>query len=102
MDQSTMKPHVVFPPGDLIKEELEARGWTQVQFAAILGRPFQVVNGILNGKREITPETALQLSAALGSSAEVWARMEAEYRLHLAAQKFVDGDAIAARAQQAS
>ncbi len=97
-----MTPHTVFPPGEIIKDELEARGWTQARFAEILGRPHQVVNGILNGKREITPETALQIAAALGSSAEMWVRMEAEYRLHLAEQKLGSCDAIVERAQKAS
>ncbi len=96
-----MKPHIVFPPGEILKDELEARGWTQAVFAGILGRPHQVVNGILNGKREITPETALQIAAALGSSAEMWVRMEAEYRLHLAEQKSTDTVAITARALKA-
>ena len=97
-----MEPHIVFSPGEIIRDELEARGWTQAKFAEILGRPYQVVNGILNGKREITPETALQIAAALGSSAEMWVRMEAEYRLHLAEQKFVNSGVISARAQKAS
>lgn len=97
-----MNPHVVFAPGDILRDELEARGWTQAAFAEILGRPYQVVNGILNGRREVTPETALQIAAALGTSAEMWVRMEAEYRLHLAEQKFAGGDVIAARAQKAS
>src|SRR5436189_6436897 len=39
----------VFPPGEFIREELEARGWTQGDLAVILGRPIQVVNGIVNG-----------------------------------------------------
>ena len=51
-------PTEVFPPGEFIKEELEARGWTQTDLAAILGRPFQLVNDIITAKRTITPETA--------------------------------------------
>ena len=48
----------VFPPGDFIREELEARGWTQTDLATILGRPFQVVNAIINGRKAITSRTA--------------------------------------------
>ena len=92
----------MFPPGELIRDEILARGWTQKQFAEILGRPFQLVNAILNGKREITPDTALQLSAALGTSAEMWIRMEAEYRLFLARQRLIDLSEITRRAQRAS
>ena len=97
-----MHPHIVFAPGEIIRDELDARGWTQARFAEILGRPHQVVNGILNGEREITPVTALQIAAALGTSAEMWIRMEAEYRLHLAEEMLVNGDAIAERARLAS
>jgi len=97
-----MQPHIVCAPGEIIRDELDARGWTQARFAEILGRPHQVVNGILNGEREITPVTALQIAAALGTSAEMWIRMEAEYRLHLAEEMLVNGDAIAERARLAS
>ena len=71
----------MFPPGDFIREELEARGWTQQEFAEILGRPIQTVNQIINGKKEITPETALAVAAAFGTSAEVWLNLESAFRL---------------------
>ncbi len=72
----------VFPPGDFIREELEARGWTQSDLAAILGRPFQVVNAIINGRKAITTRAARELEAALGPSAELWMKLEISYRLH--------------------
>jgi ribosome-binding protein aMBF1 (putative translation factor) len=54
----------VFPPGEFIRDELEARGWSRQDLAAILGRPIQVVNLIINGKKAITPETAKELAKA--------------------------------------
>lgn len=71
----------VFPPGDFVREELEARGWSQTHLAEIIGRPIQTVNMIINGKKAITAETALQLAKALGTSAELWMNLEATYRL---------------------
>jgi HTH-type transcriptional regulator/antitoxin HigA len=71
----------VFPPGDFIREEIEARGWTQSDLAEILGRPVQVVNAIINGKKPITPETAVALGAAFGTGPEIWLNMETSYRL---------------------
>lgn len=71
----------VFPPGEFIKEELEERGWTQVDFAAVLGRPLQAVNEILNGKRAITPETARAIGDALGTGPELWLNLESAYQL---------------------
>ena len=69
----------VFPPGDFIREELEARGWTQRDLAEILGRPIQAVNAIVNGKKGVTPETAVSLGAAFGTSPEFWLNLEAAY-----------------------
>ena len=71
----------VFPPGEFLREELEARGWTQQELATILGRPLQTVNQIINGRKEITPETAIELAEALGTSAEIWLNLESAYRL---------------------
>lgn len=74
----------VFPPGDFLMEELEARGWNQQDFAAILGRPVGMVSEILNGRRGLTAETARGIADALGTSAELWLRLEADYRASVA------------------
>jgi len=71
----------VFPPGEFIRDELVARSWTQKEFAAILGRPLQTVNQIINGKKAITPDTAVALAEAFGTSAELWLNLENAYRL---------------------
>ena len=70
-----------FSPGEFLLEELEARGWTQIELAEILGRPTTLVNGIITGKRQITPDTAIQLGDALGTSAELWMNLESQYQL---------------------
>lgn len=74
-------PAEVFPPGGILREELEARGWTQSEFAEIIGRPTRVVNEIVAGKRGITPETAQEIAAALGTSPHFWLNLEASYKL---------------------
>jgi HTH-type transcriptional regulator/antitoxin HigA len=79
-------PAEAFPPGMFLAEELEARDWSIVEFAEILGRPTQVVSEIINGHKEITAETAVELGAALGTSAELWLRLEDSYRLWRAGQ----------------
>lgn len=70
-----------FPPGEFLREELEARGWTQSDFAEILGRPIQLVNEIVLGKRAISPETAQGLADALGTSPQLWLNLESAYQL---------------------
>jgi addiction module HigA family antidote len=79
-------PALVVPPGQSIQEELDARGWTRRQLAEKMGRPVQMVNQIITGRRRITAETALALADALGTSAEMWLGLECRYRLHLARQ----------------
>lgn len=72
-----------FLPGDLIKEELEARGWMQDDLAEILGRTLPSVNEIITGKRGITVESAKGLGEAFGTGAQFWLNMESTYRLSL-------------------
>lgn len=74
-------PAEVFPPGEFLRDELEARDWTQTEFADILGRPVRLVNEIIAGKRGITPQTAKEIAAALGTSPEFWLNLEAAYQL---------------------
>jgi HTH-type transcriptional regulator/antitoxin HigA len=71
----------VFSPGEFIREELEARGWSQAMLARILGRPFQTVNQIINGKKAITAQTAKELGLALGTGPEVWMNLETAWQL---------------------
>ena len=89
-------PAEVFAPGEFIREELEQRGWTQLDLAEIMGRPLTALNQIINGKRTITPETARELGAAFGTSAELWLNLESSYRLSLTS---TTGGEIRKRAQ---
>ena len=71
----------VFAPGEFIADELEARSWSQVELADILGRPPRLISELIAGKRAITPETAKGLGAAFGTGAEFWMNLERDYRL---------------------
>lgn len=79
-----LSPAEVFSPGEFLSDELEVRGWSQQEFAEIIGRPPNLVSQIINGKRAITPGTAKELAAALGTSPMFWLNLEAAYRLHQA------------------
>jgi len=74
-------PAEVFPPGEFIRDELEERGWIQADLAKIMGRPLPAVNEIISGKRSITPETAIALGSAFGTSAELWLNLETAFQL---------------------
>ena len=82
-----------FAPGEFLKEEIEARGWTQIELAEIMGRPTRLVNEIIAGKRAITPETAIQLGEALGTGPELWMNLESQYQL----SKVTSSDDLVAR-----
>ncbi len=70
-----------FPPGEFLRRELDSRGWTEGEFAQILDRPAQALSEILNGKKSITTETAVEFGEALGTSPDVWLALQNEYRL---------------------
>src|ERR1700730_19289772 len=78
----TRIPAEVFPPGEFMREELEARGWTQGGLAQIMDRPLRLVNELIAGKKQITPETARGLSRAFGDGDPLyWMNLDAAYRL---------------------
>jgi len=85
-------PARLVPPGRILRNELEARGWTQRDLARIMGRPESKISPIMSGKKAITPETALELAEALGTSPELWIRLEANYRLRRAQKKRTKSD----------
>ena len=83
MDEE-LRPARLVTPGRIIANELEARGWTQKDLAAIMGRPEQAISEIVSARKQITPETARELAQAFGTSAELWMNLETNYRLQLA------------------
>ena len=85
-----------FVPGDYIREELEARGWSQLVLADIINRPAQAVNEIISGKRSITPDTAKSLGEAFGTSAQLWMNLDSAYQL---AQLSSQDDVVARKAK---
>jgi len=78
---TTFTPAEAFAPGEYIREELQARGWTQSDLAKIIGRPLQAVNEIVNGKKSITAETAKEIGLAFGTGPELWLNLENAFRL---------------------
>jgi HTH-type transcriptional regulator/antitoxin HigA len=77
MNYSETVPH----PGYFIREELEARGWTQRDLAYILGVPEQSVNLIILGKRGISPEMAKAFGDAFEVSPEFFANLQKAFDL---------------------
>lgn len=75
-------PDVAIPPGEYLAEEIEARGITQKELAKRMGRPLNAINEIVNGKKAITAETALQLEDVMPEiPARFWLNLETDFRL---------------------
>ena len=74
-------PAEAFHPGEFLRDEMEARGWTQTEFAEMIRRPPRLVNEIIAGKRAISPETARDFSEAFGTSAQLWMNLETAWQL---------------------
>lgn len=71
-----------FSPGEAIREELEERGWSQRDLAAIMGVQPSIVSAIVKGTKPVSLDLARNLAAAFGTSAQYWVNMETAYRLH--------------------
>jgi addiction module HigA family antidote len=77
---ATMKnpPH----PGESVRYDcLEPLGLTVTEGAKALGVTRQALNNLVNGKSGISPEMAIRLFKAFGSSPETWLRMQLDYDL---------------------
>jgi len=75
-------------PGLVLNEiYLKEMGLNQSQFAVKCKCSPRKINEIVNGKRSISPEFALILEDVLGTGAEMWVRIQAEYDLWIARKK---------------
>ena len=71
-------------PGEMIKDEIEARNLTQKELAQKMGVSYSVFNEMLNGKRPVSTEYALMLEAVLGTKASIWLGLQADYNMQVA------------------
>ena len=76
-------------PGEMLKDELQARGISQRKFAGIIGMPYTAFNEIINGHRPITTDTALKIEAATGITANLWIGLQSDYNMQLVLQTWL-------------
>ncbi len=75
-------------PGEILREEfLQPMGITQRDLAAALHVPYQRINELINGKRGITPGTALRLAKYFGTSPGFWMNLQLRWDLYRAQQR---------------
>jgi len=65
----------------LLEEFLKPLGITQSAFAARLGISFPRLNEVINGRRSVTPDTALRLARVTGMSADFWLGLQQDWDL---------------------
>jgi len=75
-------------PGEMLLEEfLTPMGLTQKDLADGIFVPYQRVNELINGKRGVTPSTALRLARFFNMTPEFWLNLQLSWDLYHAARK---------------
>ena len=81
MSKKVLIPFEATHPGEMIKDELKARGMTQKKLAEEAGVKPSVLSETINGKRSISLSVAVALEKALGIPADMWMNMQTQYDL---------------------
>lgn len=82
-----MRMHNPPHPGEVLRELcLEPLGLSVTETAEALGVSRKTLSAILNGRANISPEMAVRLSIAFGTSAESWLNQQMQYDLWIAEQ----------------
>lgn len=71
-------------PGEILKEEIEYRGISQVKLAVQMELSYKILNDILNERRPLTTTTAMLFEAALGIDSGLLMRMQLKYNMQIA------------------
>lgn len=84
MIANNINPFEPTHPGELIRDELEARNLSQAKLANQIGVSPSLLNEVINGKRAVNTELALLLEAALGIEAELFLKLQSAYNMQVA------------------
>ena len=79
-----LTPAIAIHPGEMLKDELDARDISQKDFAGLTGIPHTQLNEIIKGKRGIYADTAIVISKALKMDAVIWTNLQMNYELDVA------------------
>ena len=83
-----MKMHNPPHPGEVLRELcIEPLGLTITEAAEALGITRKILSSIFNGRSGISPEMAVRLSIAFGTSSESWLNQQSQYDLWIAEKK---------------
>lgn len=79
-----LRPAYAIHPGEMLLDEIEARGMSQTELGQLIGYKKSQLNEVIKGKRGINAKLALLLAAALDIPADFWLNAQKEYELNLA------------------
>ena len=74
-------------PGEILADELKEIGMTAMELGNRLGVPNNRLYQIINGKRDVTADTALRLGQFFGTGPEFWMNLQKAYELDVGRQK---------------
>lgn len=83
MNKANYPPHL-YHPGQLIKEEIEYRKISQRELSKLTGVATNIINEILKGKRNCTPQFAIKLEEVLKIDPKVLLRLQMNYDIAIA------------------
>lgn len=84
MIANNLIPYEPTHPGELIRDEIEARGLTQARLAESIGVRPSLLNEIIKGKRAVNTEISLLLEAALNIPADMLLNLQSDYNMQVA------------------
>jgi len=73
---------IAIPPGKILLDAIKALSISQTELARRMDLPIQAINEIIEGKKEITADTAAQLEDVFGTPAHIWLNLERDYQLN--------------------
>ena len=77
-----MTPGDVFHPGEIVKDEMEARGIKQADIVVQSGFNKSFISRFLKGERSININLAIALESILSIKAEFWIRLQKQYEMN--------------------
>lgn len=75
--------YIAIPAGSTIKEQLNIREISPLEFSERVELSEEFVLGLLEGQVELTPDIALKLESLFGVPSSFWNKLESEYREQL-------------------
>jgi len=87
MEINNYQSDLAIHSGEFLEEVLEDLGMSQKELSNRIGRPSQMINEIIKGKKSITPITAIELEDVLKVPAHIWMGLESEYQMIQAKNK---------------